>query len=126
MRIRTFIWIFLLALLVNSCGIPTLTSTDDSQTPASLSGPETGFPPTSIPNANASYSQNIRFERFSLEEGLSQSVVTSILQDRKGFLWVGTEDGLNRYDGYNFTVYKPDSTNPTSLSDRWITALAED
>jgi ligand-binding sensor domain-containing protein/signal transduction histidine kinase len=52
--------------------------------------------------------------------------VQVILQDRRGFLWFGTEDGLNRYDGYTFKVYKPDPDVPNSLSDRWITSLAED
>jgi hypothetical protein len=51
--------------------------------------------------------QHIRFERISLEQGLSQGTVYSILQDSKGFMWFATQDGLNKYDGYEFTVYKP-------------------
>ena len=39
-----------------------------------------------------------------------------MLQDRQGFLWFGTQDGLNRYDGYNFTVFKTDPENPNSIS----------
>src|SRR4030042_2019779 len=46
------------------------------------------------------------FEGLSVEEGLSQSRVRCILQDSDGFLWFGTRDGLNRYDGYQFKVYK--------------------
>lgn len=126
MHIRRIFWTFLLALLVNSCGTPTPDSVTDSTSSASLPAPQTGETTIGIPKSDTPYSQNIRFEHLSLEEGLSQSVVTSVLQDRTGFLWIGTQDGLNRYDGYNFTVYKPDSTNPSSLSDRWITALAED
>ncbi len=68
----------------------------------------------------------LEFERISLEQGLSQSVVTCIRQDRKGFMWFGTMDGLNKYDGYGFTVYKHDSQNDNSLSDNSITALYED
>jgi ligand-binding sensor domain-containing protein len=49
----------------------------------------------------ATFSQDkIDFERYSLEDGLSQSVVLDIVQDSKGFIWVATQDGLNRFDGY--------------------------
>ena len=60
----------------------------------------------------------IKFERISLEQGLSEAAVMAILQDRQGFLWVGTRDGLNKYDGYGFTVYRHDRENPRSLSDK--------
>ncbi len=126
MRIRSVLWIIFLPLFVYSCGAPTPAPFLDPNSNAALPKPQTGETSTGILKSDAPYSQNIRFEHFSLEEGLSQSVVTSVLQDRTGYLWVGTEDGLNRYDGYNFITYKPDSTNPASLSDRWITALAED
>ena len=65
----------------------------------------------------------IRFEQLSLDQGLSQSVVNCLAQDRQGFLWLGTQDGLNRYDGVNFSIYKPDPNDPQSLSDAWVTAL---
>ncbi len=68
----------------------------------------------------------MRFERLSIEEGLSQSIVYSMVQDRVGFLWLGTQDGLNRYDGYTFTVYRNDATDPASLPHDLILALAED
>ncbi|NUM67514.1 histidine kinase, partial [candidate division KSB1 bacterium] len=68
----------------------------------------------------------VSFEHISLEQGLSQSVVTCILQDRKGFMWIGTYDGLNRYDGYEFTVYKHDNDDPHALSDNTILALHEE
>ena len=68
----------------------------------------------------------LRFDRISIEQGLSQSSVHVILQDSRGFMWFGTEDGLNRYDGYNFKTFKPDPDVPTSLSDRWITSFVED
>jgi ligand-binding sensor domain-containing protein/signal transduction histidine kinase len=69
---------------------------------------------------------NIRFVHVNAEEGLSQSSVHCIVQDRQGFMWFGTEDGLNRYDGYEFVVYRPEPDNPASISDRWINALYED
>ncbi len=68
----------------------------------------------------------VRFTHIGLEEGLSQSTVHSIVQDGQGFMWFGTEDGLNRFDGYDFKVFRPDPADPASLSDRWITALAAD
>ncbi|MGD1994088.1 MAG: two-component regulator propeller domain-containing protein [Anaerolineae bacterium] len=68
---------------------------------------------------------DIRFERISLEEGLSQSVVTSILQDSRGFMWFGTQDGLNRFDGYDFVVYRHDPEDPNSPGGSYIWALKE-
>lgn len=67
-----------------------------------------------------------RFEHLSVEEGLSQVSVLSMIQDREGFLWIGTQDGLNRYDGYGFTVYRPEPGNAESLSGNFIHALYED
>ena len=58
----------------------------------------------------------VYFDRISLESGLSQSIVTALYQDRQGFLWLGTPDGLFRYDGYEFTPYRFESNNPRSLS----------
>jgi serine phosphatase RsbU (regulator of sigma subunit)/ligand-binding sensor domain-containing protein len=71
-------------------------------------------------------SHDLEFERISLEQGLSQSVVTCILQDSKGFLWFGTMDGLNKYDGYGFTVYKHDAQDVNSLTENGIMAIYED
>ena len=68
----------------------------------------------------------LRFDHISIEQGLSQSSVRVIFQDSIGFLWFGTEDGLNRYDGYSFKTFKPDPDTLNSLSDRWITSIVED
>ena len=57
----------------------------------------------------------MRFEQLSLNEGLSQSNVLSILQDDKGLMWFGTENGLNRYDGYEFLQYRRERGNPNAL-----------
>ncbi len=67
-----------------------------------------------------------RFEQISLDQGLSQSAVLDILQDSRGFLWFGTQDGLNRFDGYGFVVYKHDNQDDGSLSDNFVQSLAED
>jgi ligand-binding sensor domain-containing protein/signal transduction histidine kinase len=66
------------------------------------------------------------FEHLSLEQGLPQNTVNCILQDSKGFLWLGTQDGLCRYDGYTFLTYRHDPRNATSISDSFIHALYED
>ena len=68
----------------------------------------------------------LRFERISVEQGLSQSIVFAILQDRLGFVWFGTRNGLNRYDGRTFTIYRHDPEDASSLSDSAITTLYED
>lgn len=69
---------------------------------------------------------NIRFEHLTLDQGLSQNSVLCILQDRRGFLWFGTEDGLNKYDGYKFTVYRYNPQDSNSLSDNHIMSLCKD
>jgi ligand-binding sensor domain-containing protein/serine phosphatase RsbU (regulator of sigma subunit) len=68
----------------------------------------------------------ISFEHISLNEGLSQATVYSILQDQRGFMWFATQDGLNKYDGYSFKVYRTDDDNPNSLSHIYINTLFED
>lgn len=65
-------------------------------------------------------SPGILFESISLENDLSQASVITISQDKKGFMWFGTEDGLNRYDGYEFNVYRNNPADPTSLSENSI------
>ncbi len=70
--------------------------------------------------------KHIRLERFSLENGLSQSTVQAIFQDSRGYMWFGTQDGLNRFDGYRFTIFKRRQGAPSGLVDNWITALTED
>jgi ligand-binding sensor domain-containing protein len=70
--------------------------------------------------------QPLFFQRISLEQGLSQTIVGDILQDRRGFMWFSSEDGLNKYDGYTFTVMRNDPDNPNSLSHNNITCLFED
>ncbi|MBN2425458.1 MAG: response regulator [Calditrichaceae bacterium] len=71
-------------------------------------------------------SKPLPFERITTKEGLSQNSVTSICQDKTGFIWFGTQDGLNRYDGYNFKFYRHDPENPESLSDYAINVILED
>lgn len=67
-----------------------------------------------------------QFESYSLEQGLSQSNVRCILKDKNGFLWIGTQDGLDRFDGYEFKVFKNNPNDVNSLSSNIITCLLED
>ncbi len=117
---------FLFALALVSCGSAT--------TPPAGPKPDDSAP-TSHPSAPNSPSEAslpqicncvLQFDHISIEQGLSQSSVHLVFQDGRGFLWFGTQDGLNRYDGYNFKTYKPEPSNPNSLSDGWITAIVED
>ncbi|MGV3767719.1 MAG: ligand-binding sensor domain-containing protein [Chitinophagaceae bacterium] len=66
------------------------------------------------------------FQKISDENGLSNNKVNCILQDKRGFIWIGTEDGLNRYDGRYFTVFKRDPGNNSGVSGNIITGLLED
>jgi signal transduction histidine kinase/DNA-binding response OmpR family regulator/ligand-binding sensor domain-containing protein len=66
------------------------------------------------------------YESISIAQGLSQGMVYDILQDKEGFIWVGTKDGLNRYDGYHFKVFTNDPGNTKSLSSNSINKLFED
>ncbi|MFC1563752.1 two-component regulator propeller domain-containing protein [candidate division KSB1 bacterium] len=66
------------------------------------------------------------FEQLTIENGLSQNSVTCMLQDRRGFMWFGTNHGLNKYDGYNITIYTHNAFDLNTLSDNWITVIHED
>src|SRR3989337_1280352 len=70
--------------------------------------------------------ENIRFERISVNEGLSQSDVKSFVQDKFGFLWIGTRDGLNRYDGLEFRRYSREENDSSSLHFNQILDLEVD
>lgn len=68
---------------------------------------------------------NQRFQHISIREGLSQISINCILQDSMGFMWFGTQDGLNRYNGYEFKVYTNDPDNAGSLLNNYVNALFE-
>jgi ligand-binding sensor domain-containing protein/signal transduction histidine kinase len=116
-------WYFLLALslALASCGAPTPAPTP---IPSPTAVAQVEASPSSL--GGGRYNPSIRFERVGIEEGLSQNSVNVTLQDSQGFMWFGTQDGLNRYDGYTFTIYRPNVDVPDSISDRWVTALVED
>src|SRR5207249_2665060 len=76
--------------------------------------------------ATAASVRPIRFDHLSLEQGLSQSSVMDILQDRRGYIWLATEDGLDRYDGLSFKVYKHDPADAASLPSSFVWDVDED
>jgi len=71
-------------------------------------------------------SEEYIFKQFTDADGLSQSTIFAMIQDQQGYLWLGTIDGLNRYDGYEFRVYVNDPSDINSISDNFISALYED
>jgi len=74
-----------------------------------------------------SFTQNkLNFNYLGIENGLSQGFVTSIVQDSIGFMWFGTFDGLNKFDGYKFTAYYNDFKDTNTISNNYITAMATD
>jgi len=126
--LRTILGLLItVVLLTAACG--------DSSTP---SLPEPATEPSTVPAAAALASgiadpalspakgQSLNFERISVKHGLSHSTVNCILQDTKGFMWFGTDDGLNKYDGYSVTVYKHNPDDPHSLSHNRVWSLFED
>ena len=68
----------------------------------------------------------LKIDQITPKQGLSQSTVTCILQDKYGFMWFGTWNGLNKYNGYDFTVYKPEIYDTTSISNNVIRSIYED
>lgn len=68
----------------------------------------------------------VRFKRITINDGLSLSSVYCIYQDSKGFMWFGTEDGLNKFDGKNITVYGATTDQHNILANKWIEQIYED
>lgn len=76
--------------------------------------------------ATPAYSINFFFSHLGVEEGLSQVSVLEIFQDSDGYIWFGTRNGANRYDGYEFVVYQNEVNNKATLTDNYIRGFAED
>jgi ligand-binding sensor domain-containing protein/signal transduction histidine kinase len=128
-RVVIPVWLAVIALLAAACrgpAPPASTEVSPQLTPAFAvpsAGQITDWP-ASVPAISPG--QHLRFDRILTEQGLSQVSVFCILQDNQGFMWFGTEHGLNRYDGYAFAVYKHDPEDPNSLSDSWISSMIVD
>ncbi|HTO99966.1 MAG TPA: two-component regulator propeller domain-containing protein [Anaerolineales bacterium] len=123
-RKHAFLWAGCLLLLAvtSACGaaqtgrIPAPTST---AVPSRAALWTNTFPPLQYNGST------LRFYHYSLEEGLSQSSVQAIFQDAQGYLWIGTQDGLNRFDGYSFKVFRPDPSDASSLSSGDILSITD-
>ncbi|HZU87190.1 MAG TPA: two-component regulator propeller domain-containing protein [Anaerolineaceae bacterium] len=85
-----------------------------------LAAESSALPQQSISN------EALKFSHLTVQQGLPASQIYCLLQDSAGYLWFGTEDGLARYDGYDFVVFRSDPNNPNSLSDSTILSLYED
>ncbi|MGB3464699.1 MAG: two-component regulator propeller domain-containing protein, partial [Cyclobacteriaceae bacterium] len=66
------------------------------------------------------------FRTITVEDGLPQNSVTALVQDDQGYLWIGTQDGLAKYDGYEFSVYRHEKNNPNSLSHNFVWNITKD
>lgn len=70
--------------------------------------------------------QDVNYQRITADDGLSQNLVFDMLQDHQGFIWLGTKDGLSRYDGYDFRIYKTDPSSDQSLASNYVTLTYQD
>ncbi len=124
---KSFVRILCLALLLGALVIPAFVSNAGASATDAISSPAASFELTQSQTvAPPDDSPPFRFDRISTEQGLSSSEVWSVLRDRRGFMWFGTLDGLNRYDGYKMKVFKYALTDPTSLSDDKVRTVYED
>jgi signal transduction histidine kinase/ligand-binding sensor domain-containing protein len=110
-----------------ACGSLSLPASPEPATAPTVAGiPGESDQAASLPWPPPPQGDGVKFEQISVEHGLSGRSVYSILQDSKGFMWFGTDDGLNKYDGYGFTVYRHDPADPNTPSGKVIVSLYED
>lgn len=110
-------WFLAIALLATACGVPTSPATTEPslQPTATPATTISDLPPAEIPT-----SKYLRFARLTTEDGLSNDQVRGIVQDSHGFIWITTNDGLNRYDGSRVKIYQHDPDDPYSLSSNLV------
>jgi len=111
---KRVLWLFFIIIL--GLSVPPIKNGYAAPPMGAAFGIELNFAPGSV----------VRFEHLSSEDGLSQNAGLAFFQDSRGYLWIGTQDGLNRYDGYNFKIFKNDPDNPNSISYNSILAMEED
>ncbi len=72
------------------------------------------------------WGQGVQFDHYGVDDGISQSEILCIFQDSEGYMWFGTQDGLNKFDGYSFESYYFDPSDTTAISNSWIFDITED
>jgi PAS domain S-box-containing protein len=77
-------------------------------------------------NINALWGQGVHFDHYGVDDGISQSEILSIFQDSEGYMWFGTQDGLNKFDGYSFESYFFNPSDTSTISNSWIFDILED
>ena len=92
--------------------------------PANAQTGEQKLPPAAV--ARQALPPTAAFAHLTIDQGLANQTATEIAQDAEGFMWIGTFNGLDRFDGYQFTHYRHDDSDPYSLSGNIITALFAD
>ena len=116
-------WILLCVVILSACNgsVQPQNAAVSSRTPSHSIQPllTNTFPP--IKNNGVT----LRFVHYGLEEGLSQSSILTLSQDNLGFLWIGTQDGLNRFDGYSFKTFRPAPNNPDALNGGEILSIVQ-
>ncbi len=124
-KISLFGIIAIALFAVAACNRPTEPAVQQATAPpTSVSAPtrsSQSLPPTLA--ALADQGKPLRFDHLTPEAGLSQSVVLDFVQDDQGFLWMATQDGLNRYDGYEFKVFKDDPQSANSLKGNFVASI---
>ena len=115
----------MVVLLAAACTARDLSPTRSPPESGAVPAPGSGQEPLERHTAQSA-SSNLRFDHISVGEGLAHATVNCIIQDRYGFIWLATEDGLNRYDGYDMIVYRHSPADPHSLSNNRVRSLFED
>ena len=123
---RVVTYLTILFLCLTACGGEEDVAGLQSQDHQANTIPTSRSEKLAVPGKKITIGEHLRFDSYSVEDGLSQSTVFCILQDSKGYIWFGTEDGLNKFDGYSFTIYKNDPEDPNSLSSNWVQTMLED
>jgi signal transduction histidine kinase/ligand-binding sensor domain-containing protein len=123
-RTRQFPVVLVALGLALLAGQPLLVYAREATVPKHASPIATTVPAQDNPASSAQ--PQLQFERITTTDGLSFPIVRDILQDRQGFLWFATDSGLNRYDGYEFTVYKEKSGDPATIRFDDVAVIYED